>query len=222
MILYYMPGACSLAVHIALRESGLPFELAEVGYESRQLLRGGDFRHISRKAYVPALGLDDQSLLTEVSVILHYIDALAPDADLLPAAGGTQRYRALEWLNFVATEIHKSFSPLFRPSTPQAFLKPGRDHLVRRLDILEQHLAGAPYLNGDRYCSVDAYLFTCCRWLDDQDLDITAWPMLARHFEAVGLRPAVQAALAAEGLEVAAECEPFDADQCRQSGSRRG
>lgn len=219
MILYYMPGACSLAVHIALREAGLPFQLAEVGYENRQLLRGGDFRHVSRKAYVPALTLDDGSLLTEVQVILQYVDALVPDAHLLPVAGGMERYRAFEWLNFVATEIHKSFSPLFRPSTPRSFLKPGRDHLVRRLDIVERQLEGAPFLSGDRYCAADAYLFTCCRWLDDQDLDIGAWPMLTRHFQSVTRRPAVQAALAAEGLDVAAECEPLDADQCRQPGS---
>jgi glutathione S-transferase len=200
MILFYMPGACSLAVHIALREAGLPFELAEVSYAERQLRCGGDFRAINSKAYVPALKLDDGSLLTEVPVILQYIDAVAPGVRLLPAAGSLSRYRALEWLNYVATEIHKSFSPLFRPSTPHDFLEPGRNHLAGRLDIVEARLAEMPYLSGARFCSADAYLFACCRWLGAQNLAIADWPALARHFSAVGNRTTVEAALAAEGL----------------------
>ncbi len=216
-----MPGACSLAVHIALREAGLPFELAEVGYESRRLPSGADFRRISSTACVPALALDDGTLVNEVSVILQYVDALAPDARLLPATGGLSRYRALEWLNFIATEVHKTFSPLFRPTTPQAFLKPGRDHLVGRLAIVEQRLANTAFLTGDRYCAADAYLFTCCRWLDDQALTIAAWPGLARHFEAVSRRPAVREALAAEGLEDAVRSRSLDASQCRGSATRR-
>lgn len=200
MMLFYMPGACSLAVHIALREAGLPFDLAEVTYENRRLADGSDFSVLNPKATVPALRLDDGRMLTEVPVLLQYVDALVPGARLLPASGDMSRYRALEWLNFIATEIHKSFSPLFRATTPRAFLAPGREHLARRLNIAEAHLAEHPCLVGDRYCLADAYLFTCCRWLGDQHLDITIWPSLARHCDAVGKRPAVRAALAAEGL----------------------
>ena len=216
-----MPGACSLAVHIALREAGLPFELAEVEYESRRLPSGADFRRISSTACVPALALDDGTLVNEVSVILQYIDALAPDARLLPAPGGLSRYRALEWLNFIATEVHKTFSPLFRPTTPPAFLKPSQDHLIGRLAIVEQRLATTAFLTGDRYCAADAYLFTCCRWLDDLALTITAWPGLARHFKAVSQRPAVREALAAEGLGRAVRSRSLDASQCRGSATRR-
>ncbi len=199
MKLYFMPGACSLAPHITLREAGMHFDLIEVDYQSRQTTSGQDFYGINPKGYVPALVLDDGVLLTEVPVILQYIDAQCPEARLLPSAGAG-RLQALEWLNYVATEIHKSFSPLFRPTTPKAFLKPGRDHLVRRLEVVETSLQANRYLGGEAFSLSDIYLFTTCRWLADQQLTLDRWPALGRHFGDVASRKSVQAALAREGL----------------------
>lgn len=203
MKLYFMPGACSLAPHIALREADLSFSLVEVDYRTRRTSGGGDFREISPKGYVPALELGDGALLTEVSVILQYVDALAPEAALLPASG-TPRLKAQEWLSFVATELHKSFSPLFRPTTPKSFLEPGRDHVSRRLDVVERHLRQHDYLAGSEFSLADIYLFTVCRWLGDQNLSIANWPALQRLCASIPRRPAVRAALAREGLAAAA------------------
>ena len=200
MKLYFMPGACSLAPHIALREAALPFSLVEVDYGTRRTESGCDFHELNPKGYVPALVLENGKLLTEVPVILQFVDGQTPGAGLLPASG-MPRWRALEWLNFVATEIHKSFSPLFRPTTPKAFLKPGRDHLARRLTVIEQHLRTHRYLTGCNFSLVDVYLFTVCRWLGDQDLTIANWPALLRHFGDIRARPAVGEALAREGLK---------------------
>ncbi|MDN3556802.1 glutathione transferase GstA [Halomonas maura] len=199
MKLYYMPGACSLAPHIALREAGQPFSLVEVDYQTRRTAADQDYLEINPKGYVPALVLEDGELLTEVPVILQFVDGQAPDAGLLPASG-MPRLRALEWLNFTATEIHKSFSPLFRPTTPTAFLKPGREHLSRRLAVIEHHLNEHRYLLGSDFSLADAYLFTVCRWLGDQDLSVANWPALQRHFDDIRSRPAVRDALAREGL----------------------
>jgi len=199
MKLYYMPGACSLAVHIALREAGLAFGLVEVNYRTRRTETGHDFHAINPKGTVPALSVDGGDVLTEVAVILQVVAAAKGGAGLLPA-DGMARLRALEWLSFVGTEIHKSFSPLFRPTTPKAFLKPGRDHLVRRLTVIEQHLSAHRYSLGRDFSLADAYLFTVCRWLTDQDLAIADWPALQRHSDDIQARPAVGAALAYEKL----------------------
>ncbi len=199
MKLYFMPGACSLAVHIALREAGLPITLVEVDYGTRKTAGDDNYFDINPKGYVPALEMDDGELLTEVPVILQLVDALAQGAKLLPASG-MARLRALEWLNFTATEIHKSFSPLFRPTTPHAFLKPGRDHLRRRLDMVDRHLQQHTYLTGDEFSLADVYLFAVLRWLEDQDQSIATWPALQRHFDKILNRPTVRAALAREGL----------------------
>ena len=199
MKLYFMPGACSLAPHIALREAGLPFSLVAVDYRTRQTTGGDDFCRINPKGYVPALVLDKGEVLTEVPVILQFVDRQVPQAALLPASG-LQRLRSLEWLNFIATEIHKSFSPLFRPTTPEVFLKPGKDHLTARLSVIEHHLRKHKYLMGRNFSLADVYLFTVCRWLVDQDLSISDWPALQRHFYDIQARPAVGRALAREGL----------------------
>lgn len=199
MNLFYMPGACSLAPHIALREAGLPFSLTEVDYRTRQTPDGSDYFGINPKQSVPALLLDNRELLTEVPVILQYIDGIAPNASLLPRPG-MSRYRALEWLNFVGTEIHKSFSPLFRPTTPKAFLAPGRAHLVERLNFVEAHLNTHKFLMGPHLSVADIYLFTVCRWLDQQDMSLAGWPELHRHSIDIATRKAVQGSLASEGL----------------------
>ncbi|WP_294612637.1 glutathione transferase GstA [Roseovarius sp.] len=199
MKLYFMPGACSLAPHIALREASLPFSLIEVDYRTRRTKGGGDYNAINFKGYVPALELETGDILTEVPVILQYVDGRVPEAGLLPASG-IHRLRSLEWLNFIATEIHKSFSPLFRPTTPDSFFLPGRQHLRRRLAIVEDHLRGQAYLSGAGFSLPDIYLFVVCRWLSDQDMDVEEWPALQRHSDAISMRAAVRQALAEEGL----------------------
>lgn len=200
MKLYYMPGACSLAAHIALREAGLPFVLVRVDYDTRRTEFGQDYRDINPKGYVPGLLLGDGWLLTEVPVILQYVAASAPEAAAPWAADPRQDYRYREWLNYIATEIHKSFSPLFRRTTPNAFLRPGKEHLSNRLQAVENHLQANAYLMGAHFSLADAYLFTVCRWLKDQDLALSDWPSLRRHSEEVGARPSVRGALRSEGL----------------------
>lgn len=197
MKLYFMPGACSLAPHIALREAALEFDLVEVDYQTRRMDCGSDYRAVNPKGTVPALRLAGGAVLTEVPVILQFLADKAPDAGLL-AGSGMRRLRALEWLNFIATEIHKSFSPLFRLTTPDVFIQPGKAHLCR-LEFVERHLTRHTYLMGDDFSLADAYLFTVCRWLADQDMPIADWPALQRHFENMRVRPAVQMALKREG-----------------------
>lgn len=198
MRLFYMPGACSLAVHIALREAELDFGLVEVDYATRRTEAGCDFRAINPKGTVPALLFDDGEVLTEVPVILQFLDEASGVTGLLPAAG-LPRLRALEWLNFIATEIHKSFSPLFRPTTPDAFLMPGRDHLRSRLSIVERHLSRNTYLMGEDLTLADLYLFTVSRWLADQDIQLADWPALQRFHRRVRDRSSVRMALDREG-----------------------
>lgn len=199
MKLYFMPGACSLAPHIALREAGLPFSLVAVDYRTRKTAGGGDFYNISSKGYVPALVLDSGEVLTEVPVIFQFVDSEMPGAALLPASC-LKRLRSLEWLNFIATEIHKSFSPLFRPETPTSFSAPDRLHLCRRLSVVEDHLCQHEYLMGGDFSLADVYLFVLCRWLKDQDMALEDWPSLHRHSEIIGIRPSVQQAMGQEGL----------------------
>lgn len=198
MKLYFMPGACSLAPHVALHEAKLPFSLVEVDYQTRQT-ETGDYRMINSKGTVPALELDSGEVLTEVPVILQFVADEARDARLLPASG-LRRLRSMEWLSFIATEIHKSFSPLFRQSTPEAFLQPGKEHLRSRLAVVEHHLSSHVYLVGERFSLCDVYLFTVCRWLADQGMSIADWPALQRHFDNIRIRPSVRTALRREGL----------------------
>ena len=198
MKLFFMPGACSLAPHIALHEARLPFNLFEVDYQTRRT-EIGDYRAINPKGTVPALELISGEVLTEVPVILQFVADQARDARLLPASG-LRRLRSLEWLSFIATEIHKSFSPLFRPSTPEAFLRPGKEHLRSRLAVVEHHLSSHIYLVGERVSLCDVYLFTVCRWLANQDMSIADWPALQCHFENIRVRSSVRTALDREGL----------------------
>ena len=161
---------------------------------------GCDYRAINPKGSVPALRLADGEVLTEVPVILQFVADEARDAGLLPASG-LRRLRALEWLNFIASEIHKSFSPLFRPTTPESFLQPGKAHLSGRLGFVERHLTRHTYLMGDDFSLPDVYLFTVCRWLADQDMSIADWPALQRHSERIRRRPPVRKALDREGCK---------------------
>lgn len=197
MKLYFMPGACSLAAHIALREADLEFDLVKVDYRTRRTETGNDYSLINPKGTVPALRLDDGEVLTEVPVILQFVADASPRPGLLPASG-MRRLQALEWLNYTGTEIHKSFSPLFRPTTPEVFLQPGKEHLCRRLAFVEYHLARHSYLMGKSFSLGDVYLFTVCRWFADIGISISDWPALERHFKRIRRRRAVKQALAKE------------------------
>jgi len=199
MKLYYSPGACSLHPHIVLREAGLPVELVRVDLRAHKLAGGGeDYYGVNPKGYVPLLELDDGSRLSEGAVIDQYLADKNPDARLIPRAGTIERYRAQEWLNFIATELHKQFSPLFYPTTPDAVKDAQRQKIGGRFDLIEKTLAKQPYLLGDTFTAPDAYLFNMLRWTEHTGIDRSKWPALVAFYERVSQRPAVQAALEAE------------------------
>ena len=199
MKLYYSPAACSLAPHIALEESGLSHELVRVDLRTHKIANGIDFYAINPKGYVPVLELDNGERLTEVAVILQYIADRKPGV-LAPAYGTIERYRLNEWLNFIATEIHKQFGPLWHAETPEATKATQRALLGKRFDLVEKTLAKQPYLTGSTFTIADAYLFTVVSWSGTLGVDLTPWPAL-REFQArVAARPRVYAALKAEHL----------------------
>jgi len=207
MKLYYAPGACSQAPHIVLREAGLPFDLVKVGFPDYRTESGEDYRAINPKGSVPALGLDDGSLLTENAVILQYLADQKPDAGLIPA-GGMERYRLLEWLNFIATELHKGFGPLWNPATPAEFKQVTREQLGKKFDYLQDALRDREWIAGERFTIVDAYAFVVLNWTAMHEIDLSRWPGLTAFSARVAQRPAVRRTLVAEGLlseEVAAD-----------------
>src|SRR5689334_24609312 len=163
MKLYYSPGACSYAPHIALYEAGLPFEAVKVDLRTHTLADGTDYHAINPKGYVPVLELDDGTRLTEAAVILQYIADRNPGT-LAPAFGSIERYRLMEWLNFIATELHKGFGPLWKPNTPAEYKTIVVEALGKRFDIVAPVLAAQPYLTGERFTIADAYLFTILNW----------------------------------------------------------
>jgi len=199
MKLYYAPGACSLAAHIALQESAIPFELARVDLRQHVVGSGTDFYTINPKGYVPVLELDDGQRLTEVAVILQYIADRKPGT-LAPEFGTLARYRVMEWLNFVATEIHKALSPLWKPTTPDAYRAIVLENVGSRVDHVVKSLGDRPYVTGDRFTIVDAYLFTIVNWHNFLKFDLARWPKLDAYQARVAARPAVQAVLKAEHL----------------------
>ncbi len=200
MKLYYSPGACSLSPHIVLHESGLPFEPVLASTKTHKLQDGTDYYTINPKGYVPLLELDTGERLTEGPAIVQYIADQVPAKQLAPAAGTMARYRLVEWLNFVSTEIHKSFSPLFNPAMPDEGKKLYRERLLSRFAYVDQQLAGKPYLMGDSFSVADAYLFVTASWGQYVGVDISGFANLGAFMKRVGERPAVQAALKAEGL----------------------
>ncbi len=200
MKLYYSPGACSLSPHIVLREAGLSFEVEKVDLRTKKTESGKDFTAINSKGYVPALQLDDGSLLTEGPAIVQYIADKAPQSKLAPAHGTMERYRLQELLNFISTEIHKGFSPLFNPSYPEEVKKTFRENLGKRFDHLNGPLEKGPFLMGEQFTVADAYLFTVLNWCKWVDIDLSKWPVLQAYQGRVAARPHVQAALKAEGL----------------------
>lgn len=199
MKLYYSPGACSLAPHIVLRELGLPFSAVKVNTKTKKTEDGGDYLQINGKGYVPTLELDDGERLTEVAVLLQYLADRAPAAGLAPAQGTMERYRLQEWLNFVATEIHKGFGPLWQPDSTDDEKDRTRARLGLRLDWLNRQLGGREYLTG-RFSIADAYLFTVLNWGQWTGLDLAKWPALKDYAARVAARPKVQEAMKAEGL----------------------
>jgi len=200
MKLYYSPGACSLSPHIVLREAGFDITLEKVNLRTKEMESGGDFLAINPKGYVPALELDGGEILTEGPAIIQYVADLVPEKKLVPPAGTLARARVQEWLNFIGTELHKSFSPLFNPATGDDAKAAARALIDRRLSFAASVLDAQPYLTGDSFTMADAYLFTVLSWTGFVKVDITPWPSLGAYFERIKARPAVQAAMAAEGL----------------------
>lgn len=201
MKLYYSPGACSLASHIALLEAGLPFTADRVDMRTRQTSDGRDFTTVNPNGYVPSLELDNGEILNEGQAILQYIADRSPGAQLAPPAGTMPRYRVLEWLSFISSELHKGFGPLLRPGGPEDTKASIRDKLGLRLGYVARHLASRQYLVGDHFTVADAYLYTILTWTRIAGIDLSAWPVLAAYRERIQQRPAVQAARAAEGLK---------------------
>ncbi len=198
MKLYYSPGACSLASHIALREAGLAFEPVLASTKTHQLADGTDYYTINPLGYVPLLELDDGTRLREGPAILQYIADQVPTKNLAPANGTLPRYRLQEWLTFIGMELHRAFTPLFNPNMPEDAKKLSRDKLASRLQWLDGQLEGRPYLTGDHFSVADAYLFTVTNWARPMGIDLTPHKHLVAYRERVAARPAVQEALNAE------------------------
>ena len=200
MKLYYSPGACSLSPHIALQEAGLAYTPVLASTKSHKLQDGTDSYTINALGYVPVLELDNGERLREGPAIVQYIADQVPDKQLAPANGTLARYRLQEWLTFIGTELHKGFSPLFNPATPEDYKPMVRERLLQRLQWVDGQLAGKQYLMGDQFTVADGYLFTVTNWTQPTKLDISGLANLAAYRERVGARPAVQAAMKAEGL----------------------
>jgi glutathione S-transferase len=200
MKLYYSPGACSLSPHIVLHEAGLAFDTVLASTKTHKLADGTDFYTINPKGYVPLLELDNGERLSEGPVIVQYIADQVPASGLAPAAGTMARYRLQEWLNFITSELHKGFSPLFNPAMPDEAKALAREKLVSRFQWVDSQLAGRDYLMGDTFTVADAYLFTVAGWGRYVGVDVSGLAHVQAYLARVAARPAVQAAMKAEGL----------------------
>ena len=200
MKLYYAPAACSQAPHIVAREAGLAIELAKVNFPDKVTDDGEKLTDVNPKGAVPTLRLDDGEVLTENAVILQYLADQAGGSELALPAGGIERYRLLEWLNFIATELHKGFGPLWNPATPDEYKQATREALGKKFDYLQEKIGDGPYILGDRFSILDAYAFAVLNWTKFHAIDIQRWPGLAAYLDRVARRPAVQETLRAEGL----------------------
>ena len=198
MKLYFSPGACSLSPHIALIESGLPYTLELASTKTHLLKDGTDFYTINPLGYVPVLELDNGKRLREGPAIVQYIADQAPASKLAPANGTFERYQLQEWLTFIGTEIHKSFSPLFNPNMPDAAKDLARAQIVKRLTWVDAQLTQQDYLMGSPFTVADGYLFTVCGWVGFVGVDIASLQNLAKFLARVGARPSVQKAIAEE------------------------
>jgi len=200
MKLFCKPGACSLSPHIILRETGIDFTLITVDLQTKRTEQGEDYLQINPKGQVPALLLDDGTLLTEGVAIVQYLADLKSDRQLLAPCGSLTRYHTLEWLNYIATELHKGFTPLFRPTTSDEVKALTREQLEKKFIYVNGELKEKQWLMGLRFTVADAYLFTVTRWAHAMKLDLTGLDALNSWFDRVAERPAVAAALKAEGL----------------------
>lgn len=200
MKLYYSPGACSLSPHIVLREAGLAFEPVLASTKTHKLQDGSDYYGINPLGYVPMLELDDGTRLREGPAIVQYVADQVPQKNLAPANGTLPRYRLQEWLTFIGTEIHKTFSPLFNPAVPEEAKKVFRDKLASRFEFVDKQLAGKQFVMGDHFTVADAYLYVVTRWTKPMQIDISGFRNLQAHHARVEARPAVQEALKVEKL----------------------
>jgi glutathione S-transferase len=200
MKLYYAPGACSLSPHIVAREAGIAIDLEKVDLGAHKTAGGEDFMKVNPKGYVPALRLDDGSVLTEGPAIVQYLADRKPASKLAPAAGTIDRYRLQEWLAFIGTELHKNFGPLFNPTNPEAVKEAAKANIAKRLGYLNEQLAKRQFLLGDTFTAADAYAFTIINWTNFVGIDLKAYPNVAAYSARIGARPKVQEALKAEGL----------------------
>lgn len=200
MKLYYAPGACSLSPHIVANEIGITLDFEKVDTKTKQTEHGNDYLAINPKGYVPALRLDDGALLTEGPAIVQYLADQKPGSGIAPANGTLARYRLQEMLGYINSELHKTYSPLFNPNTTDALRADREAYLRKRYALVEQTLAGQPFLLGDQFSAADAYLFTVTNWARVLKLDLSEFPNLMAFQKRVAERPAVQAAMREEGL----------------------
>lgn len=200
MKLYYTPGACSLSPHIVLKESGQAYELEKVDLGKKRTETGKDYLTINPKGSVPALQLDNGEILTEGPAIVQYLSDQKPDAKLAAPAGTLERYRLQEMLNYISTELHKNYSPLFNPTIHESHRKMVVDNLSKRYEYLAKLLENKPYLLGENFQLPDAYLFVVTNWAKPLHFDLSPWPIIQQYHAKIAARPAVQAAMKEEGL----------------------
>jgi glutathione S-transferase len=200
MKLYYSPGACSLSPHIVASEAGLAIDLEKVNLAEHKTESGQDYMAVNPKGYVPALRLDDESVLTEGPAIVQYLADQKPASGLAPALGTIDRYRLQEWLNFIATELHKSFSPLFNKASSDDVKNTAKTSINKRLGYLNDRLASRQYLMGGNFTVADAYAFTIVNWTNFVGIDLKPYPNVGAYMGRIAARPKVQETLKAEGL----------------------
>lgn len=200
MKLYYMPGACSLAPHIVANEAGISLDLVRVDGKTKKTETDQDFLATNPNGYVPTLVLDDGQTLTEAQLVVQYLADQKPESGLMPPAGEMARYRVQQWLAFISSELHKTFSPFFKPTTPEETRTANREHLARRFAFVDEKLSGKSYLTGETFTAADAYLWTILGWTKAVNIDLSPYANIQKFMGAVAARPAVFKALQEEGL----------------------
>jgi glutathione S-transferase len=200
MKLYYFAGACSLSPHIVALEAGLPLTMVKIDRTTKKTATGADYLTVNSKGAVPALQLDDGRVLTEGPAIVQYLADQKPESGLAPRAGTFERYQLMEILNYITSEVHKSFSPLFNPASSAELKEAAAANLGKKFDWLSGFLGKKPYLLGDAFTVADAYLFTVLNWTGHVKIDLSKWPVLAEYKSRIGHRPKVQQAMKEEGL----------------------
>lgn len=200
MKLYFSPGACSLSPHIVAREAGIAIDLQKVDLKTKKLASGADYNQVNAKGYVPLLELDNGECFTEGPVIVQYLADQKPESGLAPKAGSTERYRLQEWLNFITSELHKTWGAMFHPKCAGDWKQAMLDRLGLRLDYVAKQLEGKSYLMGEQFTVADAYMFTVLNWSGMTGVDLGRWPAIKAYVARVAARPKVQETLKAEGL----------------------